>query len=58
MTSELGSDVILKFFGNFRKNLSNSITAPNFAMIRQETTKLEGGVGVGIMAPHTVVFLK
>ena len=33
----------------------NSFSTPNFVMIGQETTKLEGGA---IMPPHTVVFLK
>ena len=44
MTSLLGSDVISKtFFGYFEENLSNSISAPNFIVIEQETTKLGGG---------------
>ena len=43
MTSYLGRGIICFYFwGYFGENLSNSISTPNFVMIRQETTKLEG----------------
>ena len=42
----------------FGENLSNLIVTPNFVMIGQKTTNLEGGGGRANGPPHTVVFLK
>ena len=44
MTSKPSSDVIFEIFWPIWRNLSNSVSAPNFIMTEQETTKL-GGVG-------------
>ena len=44
MISYFRSNVIqINLFADFGKNLSYSLNTPNFVMIEEKTTKLEGG---------------